>query len=352
VRAWATFGDYAAVVKFWLLAAPGAWPARPIGPGLAAYAIYPVGSSAPSTLWTRMLSGTSQPWHRIFELPNAASGPTSVSWTRMHTDVFYTTTGGTLGHTFTNDFGQTYQQPDDWGQPPGYKLISRPDATSWAEGRIDVVCIARPTGGGAATMAHATYDVTYDSQGPVWDTWGWPTQGDFVTAQSNPAITSWTVDRLDVFFIGSDNLLWHDDLDLKQKSMPDGWMNYGNMGFTLGTTIDGVSRYDSTIDLFTTDPTGLLLHFIFAETRWEVWPLGAPWQVGPPPDGGAMVDRPVSTAKTGTDGFAILGNASSHPPALWLQQYRSAVAAPWTMMDAPPSLPPLPPGEFVEVTAW
>jgi hypothetical protein len=327
-------------------------PARPIGPGLAAYTIIPVGSSAPPTLWTRILSGTSQDWHRIFELPNAASDPTSVSWTRMRTDVFYTTMDGTLGHTFTGDFGQTYQQPDDWGQPAGYKLIGRPDATSWSEGRIDVVCMARPTGGGAATIAHATYDVTYDSQGPVWDTWGWPSQGDFITAQSNPAITSWAVDRLDVFFIGN-NLLWHISLDLKQGSMPSPWENFANAGYTLGQSIDGVSRYDSTIDLFTTDPTGVLLHFMFASKQWEVWPLGSPWQiVSPLPDGGAMVDRPVSTAKTGTDGFAILGNPSSDPPALWLQQYRSAVKAPWTMVDAPPGVPPLPPHGFVEVTAW
>jgi hypothetical protein len=264
----------------------------------------------------------------------------------MRTDVFYTTSAGTLVHSYTGDFGQTYVPRDDWGTLSGFKLVGRPDSVSWAEGRIDVVCMAQPVAGGPQIVAHATYDALTDAQSVVWETWGWPaSDAGTLTPQSNATIQSWSVGRLDVFVVGSDGQLWHRFLDSKSSSTLSAWGAYSNEGFQLGHDLDGVGRTDVAADVFTTDGAGELLHWFWPPGTWERWPGGVPVAQG----GNAALLGPSSLARTGTDGWEIGAVDSNSPPTVWLRSYRTAASGSWVPIEAPPAMPP---NGIVEVTAW
>jgi hypothetical protein len=316
------------------------FPARPLGQGMGAYAIVPSGAHASPQLWTRSFSGPSPTWQVLYDVPNAVSPPTSVSWTRMRTDVFYTTKAGTLAHTHTGDFGQTYGPLDDWGAPSGHKLVGRPDATSWGEGRIDVVCLAQPVAGGPQTVAHAGYD----AQSVVWEDWGWPaTDAGSMTPQSNATILAWSLGRLDVLVVGTDGQLWHKFLDGMTSATPSDWGVFSNDGFGLGFDLDGVSPEYYQLDVFTTGSAGQLLHWHWYPPAWETWS-------GPVADGGLAAQLgPASLARTGTDGWEIGAVDSNSPPTIWLKSFRYNAPSGWASIEAPPAMPPR---GIVEVTAW
>jgi hypothetical protein len=319
------------------------FPARPLGPGVGLYAITPLGGNGTPTLWTLPYLAASQAWHAIQEVPDAASAPTSVSWTRMHTEVFYTTSAGTLARLYTDDFGQTYHGIEDWGALTGYTLVGRPDATSWAEGRIDVVCFAQPRGGGGTVLAHAAYD----SSAVTWESWDWPpaaVDGGTLTPGSNPTATSWSEGNLDVFFIGSDQQLWNRYIDVPAQPAPRPWYAFSNDGQTLGDNLDGVSRTDGMVDLQTMSPDHMIVQWWWGG-MWRLYLDGMPAL----PSGSAVHLGPLSLAKTGTDGYVIAGVDDLSPPSVWTQLERMAVHPPWSTVPAPPAMPA---NGVVEATAW
>ncbi|MDB6027373.1 MAG: cysteine protease [Verrucomicrobiales bacterium] len=122
---------------------------------------------------------------------SAASDPTICSWAPGRFDVFYRTTGNTLGHLFYN--GTSWGGPSDEGAPTG-GLTSGPDAVSWGANRLDIV---------ARGANNHTYHKYYSN-----GTWfAWQDLGGVST--SDPGISSRGSGRLDVWVRGSDNALKH-----------------------------------------------------------------------------------------------------------------------------------------------
>lgn len=113
-----------------------------------------------------------------------------------------------------------FHSPESIGRP-GTVAINGIGAFSWGINRVDVVVV-----GGDRTLYHRWYDPhnpgwsTTTSGSPFWENLGTPPAG----AAGNPAVTSWGINRLDVFVRGQDNVLyhrWHDP-----RNIPPGWSGW------------------------------------------------------------------------------------------------------------------------------
>ena len=107
---------------------------------------------------------------------------------------------------FGTALGQ-WSSPESIGRP-GTVAVNGIGAFSWGVNRVDVVVV-----GGDRTLYHRWYDAhnlppgwsTSTSGSPFWENLGTPPAG----AVGDPAVTSWGVNRLDVFVRGQHENLWH-----------------------------------------------------------------------------------------------------------------------------------------------
>jgi hypothetical protein len=343
-------------------------PARPVGPGLCAYAFFPSAGGpqlrelplAWLEVWpawaTPLLGGTapsqSDKWSVIGDVPEAVSAPTSVSWSRMRTDVFYTTAAGTLGHTYTDDFGQTYHGTKDLGSLTGYKLVGRPDAASWAEGRIDVMGMAEPLNDGGDVGEKVVLHGVYDGVSVRWENWAWPvTDGTVPIAMSGPTVIAPEVGRLEACFIGSDSSLWLRELNdtgppYGEAPMP--WRAIPSGGYLLGASIDGAGW-----DLMAINRLGSLAHFNgvdpINQQNWLDWPSVSSLASAEP------TLSSVSIAQTGAGAFAVLAVVPTGATSLffWLSASNTGGnILPIWFNPSDPDPPLLPLGDAIELTAW
>jgi CHAP domain len=82
---------------------------------------------------------------------------------------------------------------------------------------------------------------------------------------SGPAVSSWSIGRLDVFWVGFDHHLWH-------KWHDNGWYNPENLGGWLQGAPAAVSWGPGRIDVFArgTDSNNSLMH-LFHDGGWSQW---------------------------------------------------------------------------------
>jgi hypothetical protein len=133
-------------------------------------------------------------WRDLPALPASAAinkSPTSVSWDNAgRIDVFASTTGNRLVHTWTYDGGQQWQAWEDLGTSN-----SAPSVTSWASDRLDVFM-----NDGAGHLMLKTYAGWWYDAAPV------PGVSDM---QGAPAAASWGPGRLDIIYRNASSAVGH-----------------------------------------------------------------------------------------------------------------------------------------------
>lgn len=242
------------------------------------------------------------------------SGPVADSWSPRKTDVFTTSSRGTLLHRWMVS-GQGWGPGDGWrdlGSPPGVKLTSQPAAVARAEGLINVfvrgsdgalwqiyytpssswsrwtslggVCRSAPAA--ASWSADHLIVMTLGGGGAVWERswagrwypWRRVPGGSLTSA---PAVTSWGKGRIDVFGRGPGGDLLHNVYQTGK-----GWMGFRSRGGVLSNaTPAAVSMYKGRVDAFVIGTNGAIYR-----KRWEDrWlPPGSAWDNLGSPGGGAV----------------------------------------------------------------
>ena len=162
--------------------------------------------------------------------------PTVASWGEGRLDVFWTNSSSNLEHKW-------YENGWSGIQNLGGALASAPAAVSWGPGRIDVVWRG---------MTNGLEHTAYPCYGGSWCRGdGWANSenlGHSVT--SDPAISSWGEDRLDVFWRGSAAG------DIKQLVYDHGWGSVGSLGGDTTSAPAAVSWGFGRTDLFARDADG------------------------------------------------------------------------------------------------
>jgi len=131
----------------------------------------------------------------------------------------------------------------------GTPIMSQPALTSWGPNRLDL--FGRNTNGG---VTHAWWN------GTVWSSES--LGGAIITV---PTAVSWGVDRLDVFALSTDSACAH--------RWWDGhiWHAWESLGGTFTSAITAVSGRTNGIDLFGISTKGECLHRSWRGSRWTGW---------------------------------------------------------------------------------
>jgi hypothetical protein len=156
-------------------------------------------------LYCRDSSGT---WFGIDDpFGPLVSAPGAASFATESVDAFVRNAAGGIDrvHTSTTcgNFGWS-----QWRHPAGQKLIGRPDAASWAPGRLDVVTLAESSGGSVAIF-HRSVD--HGALSP-WADWGAPPAAPL---EASPAIVAPLVMAgengyaLHLFAVDRSSAAWH-----------------------------------------------------------------------------------------------------------------------------------------------
>jgi RHS repeat-associated protein len=130
----------------------------------------------------------------IKSISGPASTPVAISWGGSRTDLFARGASSDLVHKWTDD-GITWSS---W-ESLGGCILENPSVASWKVGRLDVLAQNCNTTGN--NLSHIAYD---NNQ---WYGWGSPTSSTRITG--SPSIVSWGLERLDYFFRGTNNELYH-----------------------------------------------------------------------------------------------------------------------------------------------
>ena len=155
-----------------------------------------------------------------------------------------------------------------WTRVPTSGAVSAPAAVSWNNSRSDVFAI--DAGG---QLVHK-----YHQSGQGWGPSGWDRLGSPAgrTLVGQPAVTSQSYGKLDVFARGSDDALWQ-----KSYRMGAGWSGWINRGGVLGSSPDAVSWSDGHVSIFVTSKANIVYQKTWTG-RWTGWqPLGGPFTSAP-----------------------------------------------------------------------
>ena len=128
--------------------------------------------------------------------------------------------------------------------PPVY---SDPAVSSWGKNRLDV--FARV----GKTLWHKWWDGAWHD---------WVSLGGELT--SAPCAVSWGPNRIDVFAKGKDNALWH-------KWWDGAWHDWVSLGGELTSAPCAVSWGPNHIDVFAKGKDDVLRHMIWDGTKWTNW---------------------------------------------------------------------------------
>jgi hypothetical protein len=198
------------------------------------------------------------------------SYPGAASWGGGRMDVFNIDTGSnTMLHTYVATVDGPVSM-DNWGNAPGYTFFGKPDASSWGDQRIDVVCAARDSAG-RTVLLHKAWD-----HGRVygWESYGAAPNG--MQLSGAVTATSWGPSRTDVFALTTDSPphLVH---TYTNTGAPGPWEDWSiRAGVTLEDNTNGIdvaSWGSNRLDLFALDVHGVTQHMWWdnGATGWDTW---------------------------------------------------------------------------------
>jgi hypothetical protein len=205
------------------------------------------------------------------------SGPAASSWSEGRLDVLVRGTDSACWHKwFDNGWS-------DWESLGGI-LTSSPAAVSWDQGRLDV--FARGTD---SALWHKWYDNGWSD---------WESLGGILT--SEPGVCSWTAGRLDVFARGTDGACWH-------KWFDNGWSDWESLGGVLTSGPGCVSWGPDRIDLFVAGTDSACWHKWY-DNGWGDWESL----------GGVLTSTPAASSWTSGRLDVFVNGTDS---AMWHQWY-------------------------------
>ena len=166
---------------------------------------------------------------------------------------FETTSNSELSDTDKAFIREVYPGAEEtWGgwETLGGVITSDPAVTSWGSDRLDV--FARGTDD---ALWHRWWD------GHSWG--GWESLGGIITTE--PTVASWGPDRLDVFARGTDNALWHRWWD------GSSWGGWESLSGIITTEPVPVSSGPDHIDVFARGTDQALWYRRWNGQQWESW---------------------------------------------------------------------------------
>lgn len=179
-----------------------------------------------------------------------SSAPAAASWGADRIDLFYRGANGHLFHRAWN--GSSWIYNEDLHAFEGTTgnqgiLTSKPAAVSWGPNRIDIFYRGQNN--------HLWHR--------AWDGTRWTTEEDLGgVLTSAPTVASWGNNRLDVFYRGSNNHLWHMSWDGSR------WTNHEDLGGYLTSDPAAVSWGYNRIDIAYRGSNNHLWHKAWAGTFW------------------------------------------------------------------------------------
>jgi len=176
--------------------------------------------------WYKTKNGSS-PWTGWMDLGGIISAnPGSCSWAANRIDVFVRGTDNRL-----HSKAWSQDQWTDWYLPVANGVLaSAPSSVSWGYNRIDV--FVRGTDNGLHTVAW---------DGSRWV--GWMNLGEAGNLSLDPTCTSWGSGRIDLFSRGRFNNLWH-------KYYDGSWSNWENIGSNPASSPAAVSLSTRVLEVF------------------------------------------------------------------------------------------------------
>jgi len=168
-------------------------------------------------------------------------------WTQAYT-------GSVSGSSIAGSFSQNGQGQYPWSASK--KVDSRPP-------EIKIV-----NGDSGQQSTESSADATTNSPIPVAN--GGSAFND------DPAVSSWGINRLDVFARGTDSTLWHRWWD------GSSWSGWESLGGVLSSSPSAVSWGYNRIDVFAMDKDNAIVHKWWDGTSWSGWEsLGGTWTSAP-----------------------------------------------------------------------
>jgi len=131
-------------------------------------------------------------WHDAIDIP-IAYAPAAVSWNNTDVDLFFVDVSNKMWHTWYN--GVKWSIPEDLG---GYCVSGPGTAANLAANRIDV-------------FVRGPFDLLYQRTYSAISGWDadWAPLSGTIQFQGDPDAVSWGPNRIDLFGVGSDSILYH-----------------------------------------------------------------------------------------------------------------------------------------------
>jgi hypothetical protein len=86
---------------------------------------------------------------------------------------------------------------------------------------------------------------------------------------SNPALTSWSTQRLDIVVLGSDSALWHRAWDFSIRSQNNGWTDWETLNGSFLYSPAMVSWSANRLDIFAVDANSSMVFRAWEGDRWS-----------------------------------------------------------------------------------
>jgi len=242
---------------------------------------------------------------------SATSDPAAVAWSSDHTDVAVRWSDNNIRiRTYANGVWSSWSSI---GSPSG-GAMSAPAISSWGPGRLDV--FVRGSDGG---LYHTSCSAANNDCSPSSGNWStWQRRGGTGTFLGKPAAVSWGADKIDVFFHGTDNTLWsiwYDSRGWGSSFYQVGGTLYGTAGTASSPTVSswGVNR----LDVFVRGTDSRLWQKYWDGTTWSALiPLG-----------GILAGDPSANARLGLQRIEIVAPIDDHgATGVWRKYWPSTSA--------------------------
>jgi hypothetical protein len=86
---------------------------------------------------------------------------------------------------------------------------------------------------------------------------------------ANPAITSWSAQRLDIVVVGSDKSLWHRAWDFSLRDENNGWTEWETLNGSYLYSPAMVSRSANRLDIFAIDANSSMVFRAWEGDHWS-----------------------------------------------------------------------------------
>jgi hypothetical protein len=190
---------------------------------------------------------------------------TTVSWEPNRLDTFKRGANGEVFHKRWDGVGWA---PSNLGwESLGGATVGTPEVVSWGPNRLDV--FVRDS---ALSIAHKWWDgLGWGPSNAGYEFLGAPSGATFT---SHPSAVSWGINRLDVFAVGSDGLLYHKSFNGAGWSPSNtGWESLGG---GLSGPVKAVSWEANRLDVFAAGTDRVLRHKWFTPAGWA--PSSTGWE--------------------------------------------------------------------------